>query len=624
MSKKQVKRTISKQDINLEKEYASIVGKKKEIIKVEKKEDIKQKEEKVDYEKIFEQENEIKDNDIKEEEKEDDDSEKEDDDSEKEDSDKDSDSDSDKDSDSDNNSDEIDNMLFLKKYLDNDYLKLFKDADDKIDKGRLFGGEKSLADLFVSCGDIKNNLKIDKLGNGYYYNINNIWEEIESSFILNLISEKLRSIIKFEFNRYLKKRKTKAKKKIITHFKKLLEKVETAKFLENIYKLAKSELLGKDFNKNLDNCKHIISFKNGIYDIKTKTFRKRVKEDYITCCLDYDYVKDYSNRAREDILKIFSNISNDDKELTEFNLDWLGYCLTGETAEQKFLMIIGDKASNGKSTMMKIFKSVFPIYYYKAKSNLFELTNNKRHKTLAKMKESPVRLLCIEELSKKKQDIDTIKEIVDGEDIENEILFATMQQLPINYKIIIISNKDSVFDPDNGIIRRGLKEEVVNRFISKEEYDKIKNKKGIYIKDKYLLTKFKEDNNYRIALCHILIERASKYYEKGLYIPDKIADNFKELAEENDNMLAFLNKYFIISEDDDKRIYKKDFLDLWNREHNTKTSWITLLSDVKRHVKYRKDLAILGNNAINKNKQGVLLGLELKPEEPMFPDEPKK
>src|SRR5271155_2896202 len=99
-----------------------------------------------------------------------------------------------------------------------------------------------------------------------------------------------------------------------------------------------------------------------------------------------------------------------------------------------------------------------------------------------------------------------------------------------------------MFDTDNGIIRRGIKEELTNRFISKRDYDKAKNKKGLYIKNEDLLDKFEGEYKYKLALSQIIINRASKYYEKGLKIPEKLEESFKNLADENDEMKQFLDR----------------------------------------------------------------------------------
>jgi phage/plasmid-associated DNA primase len=65
---------------------------------------------------------------------------------------------------------------------------------------------------------------------------------------------------------------------------------------------------------------------------------------------------------RKKIKKTLKQICNNDKEDLEFVLSFLGYSITSETKEQKFLNLYGPLASNGKSTLIKMMNSVFGIY----------------------------------------------------------------------------------------------------------------------------------------------------------------------------------------------------------------------------------------------------------------------
>jgi putative DNA primase/helicase len=96
-------------------------------------------------------------------------------------------------------------------------------------------------------------------------------------------------------------------------------------------------------------------------------------------------------------LKQICNTSDDD---LEFILSYLGYCITSETKEQKYLNAYGASASNGKSTIIKIMESVFSIYTFKATKQLFSESFGKSHKYFSGMKGK--RIVYIEELDKKK------------------------------------------------------------------------------------------------------------------------------------------------------------------------------------------------------------------------------
>lgn len=142
------------------------------------------------------------------------------------------------------------------------------------------------------------------------------------------------------------------------------------------------ELYNKNFIDWINSNKSLLSFKNGVIDLKTGLFRKRTKEDYITSCLDFDYSDNKDNNLINKIYNDLLKISNNDKDLLNFHLSWLGYCMTDETKEQNLLMVIGHTASNGKSTMAKIFSKVLDECSIKLDKLTFNKNYTKYYKQL--------------------------------------------------------------------------------------------------------------------------------------------------------------------------------------------------------------------------------------------------
>ena len=120
------------------------------------------------------------------------------------------------------------------------------------------------------------------------------------------------------------------------------------------------------------------------------------------------------------------NICNSDKDDYDFIMNFLSYCITSETKEQKYLNVVGPSASNGKSTLIKLMEAAFNIYIFKAKKDLFTEGFSKGHKYFTQTKNK--RIVYIEEQNKKKQDTDLMKDIIDGIKINNEVLFAATEK----------------------------------------------------------------------------------------------------------------------------------------------------------------------------------------------------
>lgn len=454
--------------------------------------------------------------------------------------------------------------------------------------------------------------------------VKNIWEEQSEDRIITNMQEFFPTYIKTQITAMLEKAKlikvALAKNNDlaeITKFNDTLDKIaadikKAGKVIDSVrtnykcvqvFKSLKPNLIDKDFMVNRK--KNIISFKNGVYDTKAGKFRDRKKEDNLTFTLDYDYTPTVNKEVRKKIQDIILNICNSDPELYNFNMSFLGYCATGETKEHKFLMIVGEKASNGKTTLLNMFNAVFPDYCFKLHNKTFCEDYTKTHKQFARLKNKSIFLCFIEELSKEKLNVDLLKDFISGDKINNEIMFGTSEDLKILAKLIIITNKSSVFDNDNGIIRRGLLETFINIFMEKKDYDKLENKNGKFVKDKNLIENFENNISYKQEFSRLLLENATKYYKTGLEIPKTVEAEFQALADENDRMKTFINDQLIITDDDKDRVSKKTFLSFWNEMYKKKESWPDILGDVKRLLKYNRTFSCDGS-------KGCILGVKMR------------
>lgn len=357
----------------------------------------------------------------------------------------------------------------------------------------------------------------------------------------------------------------------------------------------------KDSDTIINSNRNLISFKNGVYDLKNNEFRQRTRKDYCSFSLGYDYNNEINNTIMDEIKNILLNICNDDQEYFTFMMDWLGYCLTGETREQKTLFMIGHTASNGKSTIAHIFNLIFDAYSMKLDRRTFNSNYSKSHKQLAGIKYK--RFLYIEELERSNLNVELLKDIVDGKNIENEVMYGTSENIQIYGKLNLISNHDPIFKSDEGVKRRGLCMIFKNKFV--EKYDFEETHKGVYLLDPKLISKF-ENDDYKVQFINLLLPHAHRYYNKGLQIPVPIRKQFKDIANENDEMGEFLTNHCIITNNDDDRVLKTEFTDMYNSKFKTNHKFHFLLSDLKNK-------GILFDRTKRKDGiKGCLVGLKLK------------
>ena len=466
-----------------------------------------------------------------------------------------------------------------------EYLKSCIEFPNHDDLGYLW---KDITKEKIICVDMKNYI---------YYRYN-------SEFLLyEIISiNELTEIVKNELRNYLQQVASINTDARLLH---LRQSIGNKNMVKNITELISGKVYDSKFYKKLDTRTDVVNFKNGYVDLSNGKFAKRNETDYYSKCLDYDYTDLKSDKIIKEIKSIFKNICNDDDDLLKFNFSWLGYCLTGETREQKSLFIVGHTASNGKSTTSKIFSSAFPCYCYKIAPETFSKNYGKVHKQLSNCK--GIRYVYLEELDKDSINTSLYKDIVDGDIINNEVLFATLEKITILFKLNCISNHEPNFGTDEGMRRRGLLMTLKNRFLDKDIF---KNEKGTYLNNKELLKKFERDDEYKLAFFHILLPYAIEFYKNGLFIYSPVREDFNDLCKENDKMQTFIDFTFELTNSNSDRIHKDHFKQLYNEHFRTKMDWIKILSELKRcNLKYERSER---TNYEGQSQRGVILGIKLR------------
>jgi len=300
-----------------------------------------------------------------------------------------------------------------------------------------------------------------------------------------------------------------------------------------------------------------LHFKNGCLELKTRTFRPRVQQDYVTQFLDWDYDPDINADKLAWVREMYRKIQPD-PEQRKFMLAFLAYCLCGDTERQIFKVNIGYSASNGKSTEFKIHMKVFPVYSEKLPKNVFDETNTKRHKSMFSVLTNPIRFLCVEELSEKKLDADYIKDIVDGAYITCEVMYGTEVKHSVQAKLMTCSNKDFKADVDGGILRRGMVQHYNSRFRGRDEEveDWFGAEKHHYEKDMGAPHRF-YDAGYKNAYLALLLE----HFDTNFTVPKQNKEAFKAILHENDEFQQYLDEYFVKTSDKLDRVCRDELMD---------------------------------------------------------------
>jgi len=321
-----------------------------------------------------------------------------------------------------------------------------------------------------------------------------------------------------------------------------------------------------------------LHFKNGVYELDKKRFRKRRKTDYITKFLDWNYDENVDEDIYNEVDLFFSKIQPK-AEQKKFSLQWLAYCLTGKTNKTKFKMNIGYKASNGKTTEFTIHESVFNIYSHKIDSKTFNENNSKKHKQIIHLLNNPIRFCYCEELGTDRLDSSFLKDFVDGKNVVCEVMYGTSIDRAVQCKLNTCSNKDFNLDMDGGVKRRGLVQLYESKFIDQNIEKTLVDdfEKNIFIKDDEYSFRF-EDEKYKNAYLKLLINN----FDSNFNIPSTNSELFEEIGNQYDEIGPIFNENYEQTDSNDDFVSKQDIFNLFKEKLNKNNlSWRYLLGELK-------------------------------------------
>ena len=338
-----------------------------------------------------------------------------------------------------------------------------------------------------------------------------------------------------------------------------------------------------------------LHFRNGVLNLVTEEFRQRDKYDYMTMNMSWDYETDDSKISAsitEDIKSMLKKMDTD-PIICDFIKSWLFYCLTGSTELQKFLIQLGEDASNGKSTLFSIMNKCFEFYTYKLDSKVFDIGYAQAHKQFVTLITKPVRFAYIEELGSKQIDGQLVKDTTDGE-INVNVMYKNSAVVKSQAKINVASNGIPNIKMDNGVKRRMKIKECKSQFLDGLDEDDYENRK--FMKDERILKKF-ECDEYKNAFLKVLLPH------KTVTIPDELNNYTNEIQGECDPFKTALEDHFILTGlEDDRTNVGEIETTLKSGSYNPKT-----IKSNMRRIGYKVNISLYYNK-----KKGCYTGLRMK------------
>lgn len=259
--------------------------------------------------------------------------------------------------------------------------------------------------------------------------------------------------------------------------KKLYNRLRSSKGVASVDELLQNRECFVTRQDNYDKDDWLINTKDCVYklDDDENPIHEHDKKLLCTKIMNLEINSENAQKPPETWLKFLNDISNGRQDWIDYLQKVLGYCLTGDTSEQKIFFFYGDGA-NGKSTLCNVVRDIFGNYAKSVRPTI--IANNNKNDNVdqanSELASLPnIRLALAEEGSQGVSlDEATVKQITGGTEISTRKLYADTFQFKPKFKLIMCTNhKPRISGNDYGIWRRVILIPF-DRIFKEEEKDK--------------------------------------------------------------------------------------------------------------------------------------------------------
>jgi phage/plasmid-associated DNA primase len=463
------------------------------------------------------------------------------------------------------------------KYIIDQWGKYLNEYDIKMNIGSLFyyAKQSNITEYrnIVKCYHDKNKIEISEkylsetiklIGGNYFLYTNNTFYAYDHKLNFWYYGDEAKSIIKRfmgdELYEYIKSLLNDLYDHDQSHYKdqhKILNKYcKKNKEQEQIYNTFKNIYFNEPNEVIFDDKYYLLGFNNGVYDIRSNTFRNYKYDDFMTTKTGYNYKK-ANNEEIQTIYELYNKIEVN-KEKNKFLFEVLSTCLLGR-CYQKFFIFSGSGA-NGKSTTTSLMQSVLGNYFYKAKvSCICESDKSGGNPEIANMNKK--RMIVMTEPTNQKIDNGMMKQLTGDKTINARQLFSNNTVCELNGTFILECNKKIFFKEEinGGEKRRVIDYSYESKFVENDTL--IDNKTIFKANQTFNNSEFIEKHKY--AMLNILISIAHEFLNNGEthFIPSIVQDKTNEYFNDNELNMKILKEFTIKTNDKNDMISINDLYD---------------------------------------------------------------
>lgn len=373
---------------------------------------------------------------------------------------------------------------------------------------------------------------------------------------------------------------------------KTIQECKKASFKSGVMTEARELFYDSTFRHKLGSNKFLIAFNNGVYDLKTQTFREGLPSDYMfkKMPIDYKHYKQTDSEIKslnKFLQQIFPN-----KRLLKYSLDYHSDLFVGGNPRKIALIYQGD-GNNGKSIFQSVIEGMFGSegIGYAAKLNTTFLSGKKQASSgpqpdLDRLRHG-CRLVVLQEPSKQEV-INTalLKELTGNDTMYARTLYKEGGEfLPLFKPIIICNDLPSLSSNEPAVWSRLRILPFESKFDTEEApktYEEQLEQK-IFPRDEHMNNKLSQ---FMSPLAFTLINAYNKRDGKTYEEPPEVLNATNKYQNQCDTFKQYL----------DERIFEEE-----NKNKKDNTRWIRL-SDMYPDFKNWWNESISNKKVPNKNE----------------------
>jgi P4 family phage/plasmid primase-like protien len=382
----------------------------------------------------------------------------------------------------------------------------------------------------------------------------------------------------------------------------IIVKLQDHPFKEKVIAECENLFYHFEFEKVLDNNRYLMGFNNGVYDLKLKTFRKAIPEDYVSATTGYDY--EDLNMDDENVIGV-DGFMRGIQPADDMNLYVWIYCASfveGGNKDQKFIIFTGS-GSNGKSVLTTLLKQALGDYYGTVPIELITKERGSASSANPEMEDKKVvRTLTMEEPERgAKIYTSYIKLITGGTPIMARGLYKNPIYFVPQFKLLISCNDKPTIEADDGGTWRRM---IVINFGMKFVKNPDPNKPNERLKDKSLDEKSKL---WGPAFMWLLLNKYYPMYAEhdlDYFEPDNVRVATQQYKEDSNVFLEYFNSGEIIKDEKGKISIRT--------VHTYFKNWHEQLYSEKKVPMLKKLMEYCKKENIPIDGQNMILGYKLK------------